>query len=66
MNSHLIDDKSIEHILSNVEKYPNNFLENLDYKFNFNFLSIPDSPSEVCEEIVGIDGSVKLITDRIS
>jgi SepF-like predicted cell division protein (DUF552 family) len=66
MNSHLIDDKSIEHILSNVEKYPNNSLENLNYKFNFNFLSIPDSPSKVCEEIVGVDGSIKLITDRIS
>ena len=66
MNSHLIDDGNIEKILSSVEKYPENSIQNLHHKFNFNVLSLPDSLKKDCKEIVGVDGSVRLITDRIS
>lgn len=66
MNSHLIDDGNIEKILSCVEKYPENSIKNLHHKFNFNILSISDSLPKHCKEIVGVDGSVRLITDRIS
>lgn len=66
MNSHLIDDGNIEKILSSVEKYPENSIQNLHYKFDFKVLSIPDSITKHCKEIVGVDGSVRLITDRIS
>ncbi len=66
MNSHLVDDESIEQILINVEKHPNVSLDKLNYKFNFNCLTMHDTSSVDLGEIVGIDGSVKLITDRIS
>lgn len=66
MNSHLIDDGNIEKILSSVEKYPENSIRNLHHKFDFKVLSIPESLTKHCKEIVGVDGSVRLITDRIS
>ncbi len=59
MNSHLVDDESIEQILINVEKHPNVSLDKLNYKFNFNCLTMHDTSSVDLGEIVGIDGSGK-------
>jgi hypothetical protein len=64
MKSHLLDDKEISELVLNVEKHPLDSLRKIDYKFNFKNLSIPETVK--CEEIVGVDGSVKLITERIN
>lgn len=66
VDSYLVDDNNILRILNKVEKYPDHSMEKLNYKFDFNLLSLSYSCSDICQEIVGVDGSVKLITDRIS
>lgn len=64
MKSHLVDDLDIKNLLSDVEKHPPSSLKKISDKFNFNFLSV--STSSKCEKVVAVDGSVKLIAERIN
>ncbi len=63
MKSQFVDDKDIKKLL-NFQKHPPNSLKELIHEFNFK--SLPVSSSSKCESIVGVDGSVKLIAERIN
>ena len=64
MKSHFVDDGDIKKLLSDVEKHPSNSLKEIINEFNFN--SLPVSDKLKCDKIVGVDGSVKLIAERIN
>ena len=64
MKSHFVNDGEIKKLLSYVKKHPSNSLKEIIDEFNFN--SLPVSDKSKCEKIVGVDGSVKLIAERIN
>ena len=64
MKSHFVDDGEIKKLLSYVKKHPSNSLKEIIDEFNFN--SLPINNKSKCEKIVGVDGSVKLIAERIN
>ena len=59
MKSQFIDDKIIKKLLSNFKEY-----SPIINEFNFDILTVPNKSN--CENIVGVDGSVKLIAERIN
>ncbi len=66
MRSHFVDEEDIKQVFLRIKKHPPQSLKEVGYRFNFTNLPIPNSQASNCEEIVGVDGSVKLIVDRIS
>lgn len=63
MKSRFVDDKDITKLLSNIRKDPLDYLKEI-HEFNFNSINISDESK--CENIVGVDGSVKLIAERLN
>lgn len=66
MKSNLVDDAGIKELVLNIEKSPSDSLKKISYDFDYFSIPMPDLKSSNCENIIGIDGSVKLITDRLS
>ena len=64
MKSHFVDDGEIKKLLAYDKKHPSNSLKEIIDEFNFN--SLPINNKSKCEKIVGVDGSVKLIAERIN
>lgn len=61
-----VDDSDIQKLLMNIEKSPSTSLNKVIYEFNYYNIPMPHINSTICENIIGIDGSVNLITDRLS
>lgn len=66
MKSYIVDDTVIQDLLSSIQKYPAQSLKNLSDCINYKPVHISEPENSSCHNIVGIDGSVKLIADRLS
>jgi hypothetical protein len=66
MKSDLINDTTIKDLISQIERYPSKSLDEVSYNLDYNSIEIFEPENCQCNNVIGIDGSVKLITDRLS
>lgn len=64
MDSNFINDEKIRRLIFNINSFQDNSLDDLIDEFEYNQISF--LKNNFCNKVVGIDGSVNVITDRIS